>query len=514
MSDKEAKQELPDDIESCHELIRELYSMVENLGSDVKHLKQKLQSQLRYRFGRSTEKLSPGQIALFAQELKELLRKPESKNDEESAVGEAKAQSKDKKAKNGGGGRKPLPQGLPRETRDYYPLEESMNCSECNGQKTEFGKEVTEQLDCVPATFKVIEHVVHKFCCTKCQDGVVQGKKPAQILNGGTPTEGVIARIVTAKWADHLPLYRQEQIYAREGVEISRSSMGRWMDVAAEEAKPIVERMQELILEGRVIQADEIPVLFIDKDRPIKKGKQGYAWTYYGDAEHPYVFYDFQPDRSAARPQQTLKGYSNFLLTDGYGGYDWYQRDKSANCNIHLRRYLEKAEKYDKKKAGLALAIYSELYKIESRIASLTEAEILEARNNESRPLMAKLKELFCEWQVSTPPKTSLGVAINYGLPRWDKMCRFLDHACLKMDTNLVENSVRPIALGRKNWMHIGSENALETASVLASLVNTCKRLKINTFVYLRDILIRLAKGEQEIDKLLPDKWICENPLN
>jgi transposase len=511
MADRETKDELPGDVESCHELIRELYAMVENLGSDVQHLKQKLQNQLRYRFGRSSEKLSPGQIALFAQELNELLRKPGSEKEEKS---ETKESGKQKKAKNGGGGRKPLPATLPRETRDYFPLEEALKCEECGNEKSEFGKEVTEQLDCVPATFKVIEHVVHKFCCSRCQEGVVEGKKPSQILNGGTPTEGVIARVITAKWADHLPLYRQEQIYAREGVEISRSSMGRWMDVGAVEAKPIVDRMHELILEGSVIQADETPVLFIDKDRPVKKGKQGYAWTYYGDAKHPYVLFDFQPDRCAERPKEILKGYSNFLLTDGYGGYDWYQREKSANCNIHLRRYLEKAEKYDKKKAGLALAIYSELYKIESRIQSLTESEILQARNEESRPLMAKLKELLFDWQISTPPKTSLGIAINYGLPRWDKFCRFLDHACLKMDTNLVENSVRPIALGRKNWMHVGSEDALETASVLASLVNTCRRLNVNTFVYLRDILIRLARGDADIDNLLPDKWVCENPLN
>ncbi len=517
ISEKEANTELPADVESCHELIRELYSLIENMGDDVKHLKQKLHNQLGFRFGRSSEKLSPGQIALFAQELNELLRKtaPEKQQEEELAEGSRSGKAK-RKEKNGGGGRKPLPSTLARERKDYYPEEGLLNCGECGNQKTEFGKVVVEQLDCVPASFKVIEHVTHKFCCISCQEGVVEGKKPPSILSGGKPTEGVIARISTAKWADHQPLYRQEQIYAREGVEISRSSMGRWLDVSGEEANPIVARMNELILEGEVIQADEIPVIFIDKERPVKKGKQGYAWTYYGDKQHPYVIYDFQPDRCADRPKEFLKDYSGLLLTDGYGGYDWYAREKCANCNVHLRRYLEKAEKYDKRKAGLALAIFQELYKIESRIEKLPPEEIVRIRQEQSRPLMEKLKELLLEWRASTPPKTSLGTAINYGLPRWDKLCRFLDHACLKMDTNLVENSVRPIALGRKNWMQIGSEGALATASVHASLINTCKRVGVNPFLYMRDILIRLAHGDSAIDELLPDRWVwvCKNPLN
>lgn len=505
--------DLPHDIDSCHALIGELRDLIEGMSGDIMCLKQRLQGLLRDKFGRSSEKLSPGQLLLFVKELEDLLQGQESKEIED-ATPAVNGEEKSQPNKNGGGGRKPIAASVRRERKHYFPAEAEMSCEGCGIQKTEIGVEIVEQLDYVPASFKVIEHATHKFACLPCQEGVVEGRRPEQIHNGGKPAEGVIAQISTAKWADHLPLYRQEQIYAREGVDIARSSMGRWLDMSGEAAKPIYSRMHELILQSQVIQADESPVSFLDKNRLPKKCKQGYVWSYYGDDEHPYVFYDFQPDRTAERPKEILRGYSNFLLTDGYGGYDWYDRERSANCNVHFRRYIEKALKYDKSKAGVVLALYNELYKIEGRIKGLDDEQIVLVRQKESLPLMQRIKELLLEWQPKTPPKTTLGIAINYALPRWEKLCRFTDHGFLKMDTNLVENSIRPIAIGRKNWLQIGAESALETASIHASLVNTCKRLGLNPFLYLRDIFIRLGREDVCIDELLPDRWELQNPIN
>jgi hypothetical protein len=169
--------------------------------------------------------------------------------------------------------------------------------------------------------------------------------------------------------------------------------------------------------------------------------------------------------------------------------------------------------KYDKTKAGTVLAMFNELYKIEDRMKGAPNAEVLLVRQTESLPLLNRMKELFLEWQIKTPPKTTLGIAINYALPRWEKLCRFTKHACLRPDTNLVENAIRPIALGRKNWLHIGSEEALLTTSVHASLVNTCKRLRLNPFLYLRDVFIRLGRGNECIDDLLPDRWQLQNVI-
>jgi transposase len=505
---------MPLDVEGCHSLIRELLALSERQGTDISCLKQRLHNLLREKFGRSSEKLAPGQLLLFAQELEELLQGKVASDEEAAGSLEASKGQKPSRNKNGGGGRKPIPENLPRVPKDYFPSPEEMICACCNTEKAEIGVEIVEQLDYMPASFRVIQHITHKFACKPCQEGVVEGQRPEQIHNGGKPTEGVIAQISTAKYADHSPLYRQEQIYAREGVDLPRSSMGRWLDMSAEAAMPLYDRMHEILLESNVIQADESPVLFLDKNRLPKKCKKGYAWSYYGDDEHPYVLYDLQPDRTAERAKAFLKGYSNLLLTDGYGGYDWYDPEHHANCLVHLRRKIEQSLKYDKKKAGIVLAMFTELYKIEDRVMGMGDEQVLFVRQNESLAILNQMKELFQEWQIKTPPKTSLGIAINYALPRWEKLCRFTQHACLRPDTNLVENSIRPIALGRKNWLHVGAEGALETTSVHASLINTCKRLKLNPFLYLRDIFIRLGRGDACIDDLLPDRWQLQNPLD
>jgi transposase len=502
---------LPNDLEACHALIRDLALLLESKDADITRLKERLQEQLRQTFGRSTEKLSPGQLSLFREELEKMLQESKSCGKEGLEASEKNTQPK-AGSRHGGGGRNRISPTVPRVPEHHFPSDSELICS-CGEQKKEIGTEKTEQVDYVPASFKVIEHVVHAFACKKCQEGVVGGKRPAQILSGGKATEGLIAQVSVAKYADHLPLHRQVQIYAREGVDLSSSSMGRWLDASAEAMKPIYERMHELILQSRVVQADESPVLFIDKKREAKKGKTGYVWVLYGDADHPYTYFDFQPDRCAERARAILKGFSGILLTDGYGGYEWYERLQSASCNVHNRRYFEKALKYDKKRAGTVLALYTELYKIEELNKGLDEEQILEVRQRESVPLMNQMKELLQSWQIVTPPKTPLGIAINYGLARWDKLCRFTEYGFIKLDTNLVENSIRPIAVGRKNWLQIGSEEALETASIHASLVNSCKRLGVNPYLYLRDVLIRLGQGNVVIDDLLPDRWENQNPL-
>jgi transposase len=421
--------ELPLDLEGCHALIRELAELVGRQGTDIHLLKQRLHNLLRDKHGRSSEKLTSGQLQLFAKELEELLKREQSpEQDGETAKSGKPART----GANGGGGRKPINANIPRIPQDYYPSEEELVCSGCEGKKTEIGKEIVEQLDYVPASFRVIQHITHKFACRSCQEGVVEGKRPEQIHSGGKPTEGLIAQISVAKNADHLPLYRQEQMYDREGVDIPRTSMGRWLDMSAEAAKPVVDRMHELILEGAVIQADETPVLFLDKMRLPKKCKQGYSWTYYGDNAHPYVLYDFQPDRTKERPQAYLKDYSNLLLTDGYGGYDWFARQRHANCLVHLRRKIEQSLKYDKTKAGIVLAMFSELYKIEDQVREAPDEQVLFARQDKSLPILNKMKELFLEWQIKTPPKSTLGIAINYALPRWHNLCLFTQHACLR----------------------------------------------------------------------------------
>jgi len=500
---------LPEDVTACHELIRELILALESSRSDVALLKQRLQGLLRARHGSSTEKLSLGQLSLFREQLETLL--------EETASTVAGPEERPESAPSGsmrkraGGGRKVISPSLPRVRKDYYPDESEMFCSCCGKRKKEFGVEIQEKLDYIPASFSVIERATHKFVCEECEEGVVEGQRPPQLHSGAKATEGMIAQVSVCKYTDHQPLYRQEQIYVREGAEVPRSSMGRWLNMSAQDLKGIVERMHELVLGSRVVQGDESPVKFIDKTRSIKKIKTGYVWALYGDDEHPYNILNFRPDRTAENARELLTGYGGILLTDGYGGYDWYERELSANCNVHLRRYLEKALKYDKEKAGLLMGMYSKIYEIEKRGKELTENQVLELRQRETVPILSAMKEKLEAWKPYIPPKTPLGIAINYALPRWDKLCRFTQYAFLRPDTNLVENAIRPVALGRKNWLHVGSEEALETASIHASLNSTCKRLNVNPYWYLRDVLIRLGQGADDLDELLPDRWTNQN---
>jgi transposase len=511
---------LPSDLESCYALIQELADLLasqscelETKNSEILRLKQRLQEFVREKFGSRTEKLNPAQLALFGNLLQQSIAGQDTQSGLESDSDSSSDSNKKEKKHNGGGGRNPISPSIKRVRRDYYPEAAELVC-DCGEQKEEIGTETVEQLDYIPASFVAIESVTHKFACKSCQEGVVEGKRPKQIHNGGRPAEGLIAQIGTAKYADHMPLYRQEQQYAREGMTIDRVSMGRWLEYGAAAAKPLVARMRELVMQSAVVQVDESPVKFIDLKRKLKKIKTGYAWVAHGDSEHPYTIYDIQPDRSKERAQKLLEEFDGILLTDGYGGYEWYERGKSANCNVHARRYCEKALKYDKQKAGLILALYGKLYEIEERIKGLEPEQILVVRQAESMAILDQIKKLFEEWRPSTPPKTPLGLAISYSLARWDKLCRFTEYGYLPLDTNLVENAIRPLAVGRKNWLQVGSEESLETASVFATLVNTCKRLKVNPYLYLRDIFIRLGAGVDSIDSLLPDRWINQNPLD
>lgn len=513
---QESAIQLPDELEACHSLILELMKVLNLKESDIVLLKQQLRNLQRDKFGRRSEKISPGQLSLFREQVESMFPRPQATEQSEAAssgsVGTS-GQPNTNKKKNGGGGRNKLNPALPREIQEHFPEEKDLVCN-CGCKKTEVGHETTEQLDHTPASLKVIVHIAHTFACPKCQEGFVSGKKPEQIFSGGKATEGLIAQIATAKYADHLPLYRQEEIYAREGAEVSRSSMGRYLERGAEKLKAVRARMIELAVQGIVVQVDETPIKFISPERTAKKVKTGYCWALYGDTKFPYVIYDVQPDRCAVRAQNLLAGFENYLLTDGYNGYDWYDRSKSANCNVHARRYFEKARNYDKEKSDIILALYGKVYDIEKRIGDLTESEILEVRQRETVPIMNEIKAYLDKWKLSALAKTPLGIAVNYAHLRWDKLCLFTKHGFLRPDTNLVENSIRPIAIGRKNWLHIGDEAALETASLYLTLVNTCKRLNINPYLYLRDLFIRLGRGEDDdIEDLLPDKWINKNPL-
>ena len=299
-------------------------------------------------------------------------------------------------------------------------------------------------------------------------------------------------------------------MFKRLGHEIPRSSMSRWLKEVAEKFKEILAREKEKLLESRAIHADETPLDFIDREKPRGQTRRGYLWTYYGDKEHPYVVFDFAVTRAAEAPRGFLGAYSKYLLTDGYVAYEVLAAENKvmlACCNAHARRGFEKALKNDKNDASYALAVYAKLYEIESRAANCTDEERYAMRQQEAVPILNKFEVWLKEKQLTALPDTKFGKAVNYCLNRWEALTRYTTQGFLNIDNNPVENAIRPIAIGRKNWLFCGSEEGGETAATLASIVNTCKRVGINSYDYITDVLVRLTQGCCNIDELLPDRW-------
>jgi len=286
--------------------------------------------------------------------------------------------------------------------------------------------------------------------------------------------------------------------------------MARWQKEVAEAFLAILARMRELLLMSLVIHADETPLKFIDRKKPRGKTRQGYLWTYYGDKEHPYVIFSFSSSRASEAPIAFLGDYDGHLITDGYVAYEVLVEEGKAMlvcCHAHARRKFEKALKNNKEDASYALAIYVKLYDIEKRAANCSDDERYKMRQEEAVPLLEEFHTWLKEKQLTALPGTTFGKAVNYCLRRWDALTRYTAAGYLNIDNNPVENAIRPIAISRKNWMFCGSEEGGDTAAALASIVNTCKRLGISPYEYIRDVLIRLAQGETCIDDLLPDRW-------
>jgi transposase len=491
-------EDLPQDLDLCHQLILKL-------AADNEHLGRRLQELLRSKYGRKSETINPDQLNLFA---KEILA--EFQQSTQEVISPVNKIATAKKQKQGGGGRNTNRTNLPVETKEYKLPETELPCPECKQPRTEIGYESAQELEFIPASFKIIKHVQTKYACKNCQEQVVLAPRTdVQPIEKGMPGFGLLAQIITSKYVDHLPLYRQEQIYWRLGADIARSSMCRWLSVCAEKLNPLANLMKEKILQSRIINADETPVKFLKPG--AGKAPLGYVWTYIGDKEHPYVIFDFHPNRKAEHPEQFLAGFTGYLQTDAYSGYNGLHKAgqvKPVACFAHARRYFEKALNNDKVQSEIALAQIAVLYQIEKMATDVNDDERVSIRVRESIPRLREFNEWLKVTQCKVLPKSSIGEAIAYSLTNWDKLHRYTEQGFISIDNNLAENSLRPIALGRKNWMFIGSEDSGEIFSILASLAASCKRLAVEPYAYFYDVIKRItARDYSELEELLPDHW-------
>ena len=416
-----------------------------------------------------------------------------------------------------GHGRKPIPDDLHREKIVIDVPEAEKVCSCCGSEKKQIGEDVTEELEYKPAVFFVNQFIKPKYACPKCPDnGVTMAPMPSRPIDKGIAGSGLLSYIIVSKYVDHLPLYRLEQMFKRYQIHINRSTMAGWIAQVCVYLEEIYREMRrQLIAESFLIQADET-TLKVQNDMVKDKCDLGYLWPFVGDSR--LAVFEFRDSRSREGPTDFLNGYNkSYLLSDGYAGYNQVIEQNGLThlmCWAHARRKFFDVKELDPEFVGKVIALIGELYAVER---AATEADIKTGvdpvrRNNlrqeKSVPVLEKIKALLELPGKVILPKNPVSGAIAYTLNHWKQLTRFLEDGRLPIDNNLVENAIRPVALGRKNWLFAGSSEAAQRMAIIYSLVATCKINGINPYEYFYDILPKVASyPAAKIADLTPINW-------
>jgi transposase len=460
----------------------------------------------RHRFGRKAETLPEDQMLLGLEEVEQIEAAGEAK--EEQGTPQARAERTAKRRTNRGS----LPSHLPRIETIVDIADKACPC--CKNQLHRIGEDVSERLDVIPAQFRVLVVRRPKYACRACEEAVVQAPAPARLIEGGMPTEATVAHVLVSKYADHLPLYRQAQIYARQGINLDRSTLADWVGRAAFLLRPVHERLLAMLKSSAKLFADETTAPVLDPGRG--RTKTGQLWAYarddrpWGGADPPGVVYLYAPDRKAERPIAHLAGFKGVLQVDGYAGYRVLAEGGDVDlafCWSHVRRrFYELAAAGPAPIASEALERIGRLYAVEKDIRGRSAEERQTARQEKSRPIIDDLEPWLREKLALISQKTKLAEAIRYALSRWDGLTRFVDDGRIEIDSNVVERSIRPIALNRKNALFAGSDGGGEHWAVVASLIETCKLSRVEPQAYLTDVITKIVNGHpnSQIDDLLP----------
>jgi hypothetical protein len=318
----------------------------------------------------------------------------------------------------------------------------------------------------------------------------------------------LLAHVIVSKFADHLPLNRQEKIFERHGVDISRKSMGGWMGQCADLLSPLYLAAKKVLLGLKVIGTDDTSVKVLDPKLPF--ARTGRIWPYYGDPEHPVILYDYTPTRERAGPEKFLAEYCGYLQADAYRGYDAFFKDPARGlievaCWAHSRRYFHKALDSDQARMGPALLLIAQLYRVEKEARPLAAEDRLRLRQLQARPILDKLQQYLLEIQIEVLPKSPEGRAVRYALKNWQALTRYSEDGILEIDNTATERSIRGVAVGRGNWMFFGSDAGGRTAAVLRTFVASCERVQIDPFAWFKDVLSRIPNHSiNRLAELLP----------
>lgn len=480
------------------------------------HLLRQLQ---RMQFGRRSEKLDPDQLALAFEDVEQALATIEADNDKKDLTA-AKARADKRRANRGA-----LPAHLPRIHVTMTP--EDTLCPCCHSAMHVIGEDTAERLDVIPAQFRVVVTHRPKYACRACEQAVVQAPAPERLIKGGLPTEAMVASVLVAKYAWHLPLYRQAQMLAAQGLDINRAVLAFWVGYAAAELKPIHARLRALILASGKIAVDETVAPVLDPGRG--RTKKGYFWAMarddrpWGGTDPPAIAYSYAPGRGAVHGLKLLEGYRGIVQCDGYAAYKTIA-DKApgeaitlAFCWAHLRRrFFDIAKSGDAPIASEALERIAALYAVEKTIRGRNAEERRAVRQDRSKPLVLALKAWLERQLTRVSAKASIADEIRYGLNHWDGLTRFLDDGRIELDTNIVERGIRPIVLNRKNALFAGHDEGAANWACIASLVETCKLNGVEPQAYFADVLTRLVNlwPASRLDELMPWAWNAAQAIN
>ena len=407
--------------------------------------------------------------------------------------------------------REALPPHLPRVDTRIEPENTHCPSPECGQPMVRVGEDISERLDIVPAQFFVQRQIRGKWACRCCQL-LVQEPAAPQVFDNVLPTPGLQAHTVISRFVDHLPYYRQEQINARSGVNTPRSSLAAWSGQTGAQLMPLYEAHRAFVLGSRVIHADETPIGLLDPG--AGKTKKAYMWAYARGAfeDKPGVVYDFCPGRGGKYPHEFLKGWTGTLVVDAYSGYDAtmsLEGRLTANCLAHARRKFDELVKANASAvAAQAIQRIAWLYRIEADVRPLSCEQRLQMRQETSKPLWEELHAWLQFERTRVPEGSAIAKAIDYSLNHWGALSRFLHDGAVPIDNNHIENQMRPWAVGRKNWLFMGSQLAGERAAVVMSLLQSVKLGGHDSYAYLKDVLTRLpTQLNSRIEELLPHQW-------
>jgi len=482
----------------------------------LRHLLQQLQ---RMQFGRRSEKLDPDQLALAFEDIEQAIAATEAADDKKDSVG-ARARAEKRRASRGA-----LPVDLPRVHVTIAP--EDTDCPCCRAPMHVIGEDSSERLDVIPAQFRVIVTHRPKYACRACEQAVVQAPAPERLIKGGLPTEAMVASVLVGKYAWHLPLYRQAQMLAAQGLDLKRSILAFWVGYAAAELKPVWLRLRELILASGKIAVDETIAPVLDPGRG--RTKQGYFWAMarddrpWGGPEPPAIAYSYAPGRGAVHALKLLDDYRGIVQCDGYAAYKTIvaaapgEAITLAFCWAHLRRrFFDLAKGGDAPIANEALERIAALYAIEKTIRGRSADERRAVRQNKSKPLVVALRAWFEHQLTLVSGKAPIADEIRYGLNHWDGLIRFLADGRIELDTNIVERGIRPIVLNRKNALFAGHDEGAQNWACIASLIETCKLNGVDLQAYFADVLSKLVNlwPASRLDELMPWAWAAAHSNN